>query len=129
MGKYERAEQSAFDVFASAAWKAMNISAFPRGYKGDFGNPPYVLITLVYGDEGVNAQATSGVLMIEIYTAWGTGPRPSTKIADQLDTVLQKKTIANTQFFESTLTAYEQDKDNLQLGRRIYSIPFSHFGA
>lgn len=129
MGKYVNAEEAVFSVFGSAEWAAETTKAFPTGFKGEKGEPPFLRLALVPNGEGLNRRSTSGVLMIEIFTAWGKGPRESSLIADKLDTFLQSKTVGTTQFFESSLGQYLQDKDDETLGRAIYSLPFAHFGA
>ena len=129
MGKYSGAEQAVFDVLDSTPWKAEDIKTFPTGFDGEMGAPPFIRVTLVYSGPSVNHRSTSGVLNIEIFTAWGQGPRPASNIADKLDGYFQHISYGVTQFFYSNLSAYIKDSANSDLGRAIYSVPFSHFGV
>jgi len=129
MGKYEEIEQKVYDVFDGDDWKAQELKTFPVGFEGDKGDPPYLRLTLVYTGAQPGTHLASGVLMIEIFAAWGVGPRPVTQIADILDGFLERKSRENFQFSLSTLSAYTRDKDNPGLGRSIYSLPFTRFGV
>lgn len=129
MGKYSGAEQAVFDVLDSALWKAEDIKTFPTGFDGEMGAPPFIRVTLVYSGPSITASNASGVMNIEIFTAWGLGPRPSSEIADTLDKYFQHITYGTTQFFNSNLGGFIKDRDNSGLGRAIYSVPFSHFGV
>lgn len=129
MGKYALAQTNVFSIFSSTAWKAEGVKAYPRAYVGDKAGAPYVLVTIVPSGTPLNASSLSGVLLIEIFTAWEDGPDPSTKIADKLDKHFQRKTVGTTQFFNSSCDQLLQDRDNPVLGRAVYTLPFSHYGA
>lgn len=129
MGKYRKAQDEIFSVLASTAWSAENIKSFPSGYDGDKGEPPFVRFTVVPGGVPINAGSISGVLQVEIFTAWGQGPAPASDIADTLDKHLQRRTIGTTQLFNSSMDGQVRDRDNPGLARTLYSLPFSHFGV
>lgn len=128
MGKYELAEQAVFNVFDSTEWKDKEITSVPSGHDGPL-TAPYIRIKVIPSGQSLNAKSISGLVMIEIFTAWGEGPRPSTRIADILDEFLQYKSFPQIQLFLSACTGFEQDVDKNDLGRAIYSVPFSHFGV
>lgn len=129
MGKYLTAQDDVFSILSSPEWEADGIRAFPAGYKGEKGDAPYVLVTIVPSGTPLNASSSSGVLLIEIFTAWGEGPAPTSIIADLLDKHFQKRTVNQTQMFNSACDRLMQDRDNPALGRAIYTLPFSHFGV
>ena len=126
MGKYSQAQDNVFSVLD--AMKA-EVRAYPSGFDGDKGDPPYIRVTIVPSGPPLNASSISGVLLVEIFTAWGEGPARSSELADTLDRYLQRKTVGTTQFFSSSMDRQEQDKDNATLARVIYSLPFAHFGV
>jgi len=129
MDKYVEVEDKVFAVFDSDGWKAERLKTFPTGFDGDKGDAPYLRLSLVYSGAGPGTHTTSGVLMIEIFTAWGEGPRSATLIADILDRYFERKSFGNLQFSLSTLASYLRDKDNPGLGRAIYSLPFTRYGV
>jgi len=129
MDKYEEVELKVFGVFDSQEWKAKQIKSFPLGFDGEKGKPPYLRISILYSGGEVGIHSTSGMLMIEIFTAWGDGPTTATQIAGKLNSLFEKKSFGNLQFTLSTLTPYSRDKDNSNLGRAIYSLPFTRFGV
>lgn len=129
MVKYSNLQSNVFSIFASQAWVDLNTRAFPAGIKGDKGDPPYVRMDVVADESGANRESVSGLLMIEIYTQWGDGPAKSIEIADQLDALIQNKTINGTQFFSSSLSALLQDRDDENLGKRTYQVSFQHYEA
>lgn len=129
MGKYLTAEADIWSIFGSLEWQAEEVKAYPVGYEGEKGPVPYVRLSIVPSGPPLNSNSSSGILLVEIFTAWGEGPRSATIIADKLDTYLQRKTIGTTQLFLSSLDRHEKDKDNPSLGRSIYSLPYTHFGV
>jgi hypothetical protein len=133
MGKFLSLEMDLNSVFASPEWVAEGVSIYPVNVEpeGIAGN--YCRFSIVPSDDGIPAFAqnanVSGVVMIEIYTAAGKGPRPATLIADKLDKHLQKKYVGHTQFLTGTVGPNLRDRDNPTLYRAIYQIPFNHFGV
>lgn len=129
MGKYVAAEQAVFNVFDSPEWQAEGIRAVPLGFDGPVTETSYIRLSVIPNGASVNSGSISGLVMIEIFTAWGEGPRPSTIIADKLDEYLQHKSYTGIQLFKSSMAVFARDSSNPTLGRSIYSIPFSHFGV
>jgi len=129
VGKYTDGLFSVYHVFDTDAFKAESLKVFPSNFDGDKGEPPFLRFTVVPGGPPLNAASTSGVLLVEIFTAWGVGPTPANQIADILDKHLQRKTVGTTQFFVSSADKQERDKQNEGLARMFYSIPFAHFGV
>jgi hypothetical protein len=129
MGKYVGCENDIFSIFASAAWEEEHVAIYPRSVEVEKGPPPYLLFTIVPSGPPLNAASSSGVLLVEIYTAWGLGPKPASELADTLDKYLQHKSVGRTQLFNSSLDRQERDKDNPSVARVIYSLPYSHFGV
>lgn len=126
MGKYSSAQT---DIFNLLNQLKSDVRVFPNNFKGEKGDPPFVRVTIVPSGPPLNASSLSGVLLVEIFTAWGEGPDSSTNIADKLDKHLQYKSVGQTQLFNSSMDRQERDKDNQALSRTIYSLPFSHFGV
>jgi len=129
MGKYRDLQDAVFALFASVGWTDEDIKAFPVGFEGEKGVPPYIRVSILSSGADINTTRASGLLMIEIFTAWGGGPSSASEIADTLDSHFAKKILDGVQFFVSTLTQFERDRDNSGLGRAVYSIPFSLFGV
>jgi len=129
VGKYSEGLFDVYHVFDTQAYKEENIKTFPSSFEGDKGAPPFLRFTVVPGGPPLNAASTSGVLLVEIFTAWGAGPTPANQIADILDKHLQRKTVGRTQFFLSSADKQERDKEDKVLARMFYSIPFAHFGV
>ncbi len=130
MGKYTALESDLFTFFGSDAWKEENLKTYPVNFNPEeMGAPPFVRISIVPEGGALNALSISGVLMIEIFTVVGNGPRASSEIADTLDRRLQEKTFGRTQLFRSAMSQLQLDRDNTTLARTLYSLPFIHFGA
>lgn len=129
MGKYRAVTDDLFSVFASQAWRDEGVKVFPSAFDGEKGDPPYVRYTVVPSGDPLNSASTSGVLLAEIYTAWGEGPGPSSDIADTLDRHLQHRAVGGTQLFSSSMDRQTRDKYNQSLARSIYSLPYSRFGV
>lgn len=129
MGKYSDVQDAVFALFASGPWVAEDIKAFPAGFDGEKGDPPHIRLSVLCGETEINTVRSGGLLMIDIFTAWGNGPASATQIADTLDSYFEKKTLDGVQFQQSTLSQLTRDRDNPGLGRTIYSIPFTLFGV
>lgn len=129
MGKYADVQDAVFNLFATLQWEARSISTFPSGFDGEKGDPPYIRVSTISSDTTINSVRAGGMMMVEIFTAWGNGPANATEIADALDEFFEKKTLDGVQFQQSTLSQLERDRDNPGLGRNIYSIPYTLFGV
>jgi hypothetical protein len=129
MNKYQDLEQNIFSIFGSASWQAENIKTFPSNFIALNVGSEYIRVSIIPSGEGININSVSGILIIDIFTSAGSGPKAATRIADKLDLYLSGKKIVNTQFFASGLSYLGLDIDNRALYRSSYSIPFKHFGV
>ena len=134
MNKFSNLQADIFSVFASDSWKAEDIKSFPDNMTPLDAGIPFIRLSIISSDKGVNLASASGVLIVDIFTSAGNGPNQASLIADKLDLYLAGKslsTVANnvTQFQASSFQHSGVDKDNKALYRSTYSIPFSHFGV
>lgn len=132
MGKYLNLQDDVFSIFNSTAWKAENIKTFPANFVAvDQGNE-FIRVSIISSRPGININSVSGVLIIDLFTTAGTGPKQPSLIADKLDLHLAGKSVttqskAVTQFSNSTLDFKGVDRDNPALFRSSYTIPFNYF--
>lgn len=132
MGKYTELDGEVFSVFGSAEWKAEKIKTYPTNFIGMGTQEEFIRITIIPSNLGVNLKSVSGVLLADIFTQAGNGPKRSSTIADKLDSYLSGKTLSttegkNVQFYSSGLGPAGLDKDNNALFKITYSIPFNYF--
>jgi hypothetical protein len=135
MGKYANLQTDIFSIFDSVSWQSLLIKTFPENY--DIINPgnTFIRINVVASGQSVNIISVSGVLIIDIFTKVGSGPKEASQIADSLDTFLVGNSItgANSkfvcQFTESFMNSVGIDKDNENLFKSIYTIPFNYYGV
>jgi hypothetical protein len=132
MGKYHDLLQNVLGVFGEPAWTAKNIKTVPSNYVGLVNNSEYIRVSVIPSGQGINLVSSSGLLIIDIFVKFGTGPGNLSLIADSLDEFLVGKTIesptGNTQFLKSAYSELGVDTDNKTLYRAKYEIPFNHFG-
>lgn len=134
MGKYLSLETDIFSIFGNALWVAENIKTYPANFLAISPGNKFIRVSIIPSGTGLNLVSSSGVLIIDIFTPAGNGPRESSLIADKLDQYLAGKTIAtvgnnSTQFRGSSLNHLGNDKDNPALFRSVYTIPFNYFGV
>ena len=132
MGKFTGVEDDIFSIFASDAWTANGIETVPSNFTAN--SSEFVRISVLANGSGVNLKSLSGILMADIFTAAGEGPRRSSVIADMLSLALDGKSISTqgnsvTQFGASALAHRGLDSDNPMLHRSTFSIPFNYFGV
>jgi len=132
MSKYVTTETDIFSVFALETWTDEDIPTHPANYTANDHDTEFIRISIIPGSSGINSNSVEGILMIDIFTSAGYGDRRSLVIADILDQFLVKKTFSSsgrtTQIFESTLVSSNDNEDET-LNRKIYTIPFKHFGV
>ena len=88
MGKYSNLLSDVNSIFAATAWTNENIKTFPDNFiKMDAGTE-FIKLSVIPSGLGINVRSISGVLIIDIYTPSGNGPKRSLAIADKLDTYL-----------------------------------------
>ena len=134
MGKYSALQNDIFSVFNSPAWKAENVKTFPADFIAINAGNEYLRVNVIAGTIGINRRSVSGILIIDIFTPAGLGPKRANLIADKLDSYLENKSVslsadATTQFGTSVLTPLGTDRDNPSLSRSSYEIPFNFFGV
>lgn len=134
MGKFSDLQNDIFSVFNSPEWKAENVKTFPSDFLAMNAGNEYLRVNVIAGSFGVNRRSVSGILIIDIFTPAGIGPKRSNLIADKLDRYLENKSISLTtgsvtQFQNSAMKPLGVDKDNPSLTRYSYEIPFNFFGV
>lgn len=134
MGKYLNIQNDIFSIFNSTAWKAENIKTYPSNFIAVNSGNEFIRVSIIPSGSGVNLNSVSGVLIIDIFTPAGNGPKAVALIADKLDTYLVGKSLITginsvTQLKSSSLQLLGNDKDNSALYRSNYTIPFNYFGA
>jgi len=134
MGKYLNLEEDIFSVFSSSEWIAENIKTFPSNFVEMNGGNTYIRVSIIPSGTGINEKSISGIVIIDIYTPAGNGPKAATLIADTLDSYLQNKSISLvsgnvTQFLQSSFAPKGRDRDTKSLYVTNYTIPFNYFGV
>ena len=134
MGKYENLEKDVFSIFGSTLWKSENIKTFPVNFIELTPGTEFVRVSVIPSGNGINLTSISGVLIIDIFTSAGNGPRKTSLIADKLDSYLVGKSVStitgnSTQLNKSSLSYVGLDTVNSALYRATYSIPFNYFGV
>jgi hypothetical protein len=132
MGKYLEVQEDTFSLFNSPAWKAEGIKTFPTNFVAVNAGNEFIRVSIVSSGQGINIFSVSGIVIIDIFTAAGNGPKRASFIADRLDLYLVGKSLtthsgATTQFASSSLSDRGPDKDNPALYRTAYTIPFNYF--
>jgi hypothetical protein len=129
MGKYSQVQVDIFSIFNSSSWKAENIKTLPQNFIAMNSGNEFLRINIIPAGAGINVRSVSGIIIVDIFTPAGTGPKRSLLIADKLDSYLQGKSIpsekGNTQFQSSSFRTIGVDKDNPSLFRSNYEIPFN----
>lgn len=134
MGKYTNLLNDVFSIFSSSAWIAENIKTYPSNFIAVNSGNEFIRVSIIPSGNGANLISASGVLIVDIFTAAGNGPKATTSIADKLDLYLVGKSLKTatngvTQLKSSSLQFLGNDKDNPALYRSSYTIPFNYFGA
>lgn len=134
MGKYTNLLNDVFSVFGSSSWIAQNVKTYPSNFIAVNSGNEFIRVSIIPSGNGINLVSVSGVVIVDIFTSAGNGPKAIMSIADKLDLYLvgkSLKTAANgtTQFKNSSLQMLGNDKDNSALYRSNYTIPFNYFGA
>jgi len=133
MGKYNLLQTDIFSIFDSAGWIAETIPTFPSDFVKTSNVSEWLRVEILPNGVGINPLSASGVVIIDIYTPSGKGPKRSSAIADKLDTHLANKSVItgknSTQFGASVLRYIGEDPVNKALSRYSYTITFNYFGA
>jgi hypothetical protein len=134
MGKFSNLQSDIFSIFNSNAWKAENIKTFPANFVTVNTGNEFIRVSIISSGAGLNLNSVSGVLIVDIFTSAGNGPKPTSLIADKLDQYLVGKVLSTssqgtTQFMNSNMKVVGLDRDNPTLYRSVYQIPFNYFGV
>jgi hypothetical protein len=132
--KYQSLESGVFAVFNSSEWSSENIKTVPGNFVAKDTGDEFIAVSIIPGGESVNANSSTGLVMIDIYIPAGKGPRRASLIADKLDTHLLRRDVVSStgrvQFPRASSLAFPgRDEQNPALFRATYSIPFNFFGA
>lgn len=133
MNSYMSIQEDLFSLFNSNSWKAENIKTFPNNFTAVDAGSEFIRASIISSGTGINLKSKSGVLLIDIFTSAGSGPKSASLIADKLDKYFVGKTLSThsgavTQFSNSSFDFRGLDKDNPTLYRSGYTIPFNYFG-
>jgi hypothetical protein len=133
MGKYESINSDVYSIFATDTWKAEKIVTRPSNFVGLDKPTEFIRVSIIPSGTGLNRKSVSGIIIIDIFTQAGGGPKRSAVIADKLDSYLSGKSLSTNvgsiiQFPDSSaLDLKGNDKDNPALYRVAYTIPFKYF--
>lgn len=131
---YNSLKSDVYDVFASTAWTATGIKAYPVNYSGTIDSSgSFVRISILPGKAGLDAfsfkKRFNGLLVLSIFVKAGNGDNDLFTIADTLDSFFQGKTLINgTQFGASTIMSLGFDSADKSLYRGDYKIQFNSYG-
>jgi hypothetical protein len=120
MSKYSEIRDSIFSKITNFT----DLSFYPDNFGELKANTARVSIVL--SDSTIH-ETVYGLLIIDIFITAGEGPSKLYSIADELDTLLLKKTVGHLQFFTSAMTPRGYDIDNPTLFRGQYQLNFSYF--
>ena len=133
MGKYSNLNTDIHSLFAADSWKAEKIKTLPSNFIGIGKVSEFIRVSIIPSGTGLNRKSVSGILIIDIFTQAGDGPKRPSAIADKLDSYLSGRSLSSTtgavtQFPESSSLDHKgNDKDNPTLYRVAYTIPFKYF--
>ena len=133
MGKYSNLDSNIYSIFSTVSWKAEKINTLPSNFIGISGSSEFIRVSIIPSGTGLNRKSVSGILIIDIFTKAGDGPKRSSFIADKLDSYLSGKVLGVTSGFaiqfpeSSSLEHRGNDVDNPTLYRVVYTIPFKYF--
>jgi len=132
MGKYLNLDQNILAIFGSASWLDEGISVYPVNFVAMNAGSEFLKVSVIPSGSGVNLNSVSGVMIVDIFVASGTGPSRASEIADKLDTYLSGNAISpaagvSIQLGSSSVRPLGLDPDNSSLYRTSYTIPFNYF--
>jgi len=133
MGKYTNLNSDIYSVFSTDTWKAEKIVTRPSNFVGMDKPTEFIRVSVIPSGTGLNRKSVSGILIIDIFTQAGGGPKRYASVADKLDSYLSGKSLSTVagaaiQFpSSSAIDPKGNDKDNPALYRVAYTIPFNYF--
>jgi hypothetical protein len=127
MGKYAQLETDIFSIFGSAEWIAESINTYPSNFVAVNAGTEFLKVSIIPSGKGVNLRSVSGLLIVDIYIASGSGIKRISELADKLDNYLEGIVSNKVQFGSSSLDILGQDKDNPALYRASYTLSFNYW--
>lgn len=133
MGKFLDSTSAILAIFDTPAWKLTGIKTVPADVVLSNLGDTFIRVDVLASGSGINLKSVSGILVVDIFTPAGSGPRGPLSIADTLDGCFVGKSVQVTsgavQLYASSFAIRNLDKDNPTLRRSVYEIPFKFFGA
>lgn len=134
MGKFIAVEDAIFSIFATADWSGAGLKTVPTNYEApEDSGEEFIRVNVISNGNGVNKVSVSGMLIVDIFTSAGKGPRPATAIADKLESFVAYKSVPTSsgvaQFQGGVCVPKGVDSVNPLLFRSSYSIPFNFYGV
>lgn len=134
MGKYINLQKAIYSFFSGLTWGLEEIPSYPQDVAITETHEKYVRISIIPGGDGINLKSVSGICIIDIYTSADLGITGPLSIADKLDEYLvggeKYLNDSRLQFPKnSTMVPKGRDKENPNLIRHSYTIPFVYFGV
>ena len=130
MPKFANVQRDLEGAFAGATWTATNITTVPQNYQGPNNATEFVRVNILPGQtfDGYNAEASSGMLRLDLFVPSGLGISRAMAIADILDPIVSRQVFTNgTQTGASTVNPIGIDPENAGFFRASYSVPYRHY--
>lgn len=116
-------------LFATSDWTSLNINTVPTGFVGKIPNDKSTVRVNVFEFNNAlyyNGDSITGKIVCDIFVPVELGMNQATQIADNLDTILKKKTISgNLQTTNSLTKIVGIDSNDSQLLRVNYEVDFN----
>jgi hypothetical protein len=134
MGKYLDLENDIFSIIDDVKPLLTSTKIYPANFVSVNPGTKFLRVSVIPSGSGINLKSISGLVIVDIYTPVGEGPRTTSLIADAMDQYLVGKSVNTsgrgvTQFGNSSLQPGSIDKDSPTLFRSTYTIPFNFFGV
>jgi hypothetical protein len=130
MGKFWNTQEKIFSVFASQNWENEKIKVVPSNFTKIDGNSEFLRVSVIMTGLGINRKSLSGLVIIDIFTKAGFGPKRALELADLVEKYFSSKSFGaskySVQFSQGVYSEVGLDSENLSLFRSTYSLPFSY---
>jgi len=130
--KFSQVQKDVYSVFGSPEWENEDILMYPSNFIPKSEVTEFCRVTILPARPQYlfgSSEQVSGLIIVDIFTPSGQGSSRLHEIADILDTHLAYVSINSTQLGNSSLSVFGRDKDNPNLFRGTYSIPFFFYGV
>lgn len=114
-------------LFASSAWTANNIKAFPANYQGEINAEEWIRVSVLpFSSElAYKDVITNGQIVCQIFVPAGAGMKRAYEIADMLKTLLDQEVISGyLQTTNSFITNIGIDTKDAGLFNVNYTVNF-----